>query len=748
MITFIKSLRKLDFSQVELIQETLQSTARAMILTDAGLLLLAYFAFALTWPTLNQPEAFLAVCAFTLVSAFCLYLLPRAYKLGLGIWLVAWTALVTAGAFIFQQPALLMAWIVVPFIAVVIFDLPGGLLSLALLAVLANWLSGRGPLPLAGSVETVMVLSGGLLTCLTGWAGIHAFLKMNAWMVYYSDQARKALEEARNRQVELLQIQEDLVTANTELARMSNRFKALQQEAEEARQAKAEFVANVSHELRAPLNMIIGFSEFITRSPRVYGARLPAALLADIHTIRTNSLHLARLVDDVIDLSQVEAGRMALHKEFSSVEEIVRMAVEAVQALYESKGLYLEAQLAPGLPAIFCDPNRIRQILINLLSNAGRFTEQGGVRITLEQQNNNVIFHVADTGPGIAQEDQQKLFQPFQQVDSSIRRKYGGSGLGLSICKSFIEMHDGRIWMESKLGEGTLISFSLPVEVVAPPATSSARRWITPYTQPAGRYRPYTAPEIELKPRLVVCERDSVLARLFSRYMENVEVVTETDPQAAVQQLTQSPFQALVVNSPIEQAAGQPWLNNLPLETPAIVCWVPGVQEAANELGVVHYLRKPVTAEQLIESLASSDRPVKDVLIVEDEPDLMRLYIRILSEVKPKLRLLRAANGQQALDMMREHHPDRVLLDLNLPEKDGFQVLQEKKDDPAIREIPVVIVSARDPVNEAIVTNRILVTRANGFSSQDLMDFTLLVSQRLAPSPKPNDPKPPAAFLA
>jgi signal transduction histidine kinase/CheY-like chemotaxis protein len=587
-----------------------------------------------------------------------------------------------------------------------------------------------------------------LLACLTGWAGTNAFLKMNAWMVYYSDQARKALDEARDHQVELLQIQEDLMTANTELARMSNRFKALQQEAEEARQAKAEFVANVSHELRAPLNMIIGFSEFITRSPRVYGAKLPAALLADIHTIRTNSLHLSRLVDDVIDLSQVEAGRMALHKEFSTVDEIVKMAIEAVHVLYESKGLYLEAQVQPQLPEIFCDPNRIRQILINLLSNAGRFTEQGGVQVQVEQKNNSIIFHVTDTGPGIAQEDQQKLFQPFQQVDSSIRRKYGGSGLGLSICKSFIEMHDGQIWMESTLGTGTVISFSLPLEVVAPPTTSSARRWITPYSQPPGRNRPYAAPEIELKPRLVVCERDNVLARVFSRYMENVEIVTVSDPQAAIQHLNQSPFQALVVNGPIEQTAKESWLNNLPLETPAIVCWVPGVQEAAAELGVVHYLRKPVTAEMLTASLVSPGRKVKDVLIVEDEPDLMRLYIRILSEVKPKVRLLRASNGQQALDMMREHHPDTILLDLNLPEKDGFQVLQEKKSDPDIRDIPVVIVSARDPANEAIVTNRILVTRTNGFSTQDLMDFTLLVSQRLAPSPKPNDLKRPTTFLA
>ena len=175
---------------------------------------------------------------------------------------------------------------------------------------------------------------------------------------------------------------------------------------------------------------------------------------------------------------------------------------------------------------------------------------------------------------------------------------------------------------------------------------------------------------------------------------------------------------------------------------------MPGLQEAANELGVVHYLRKPVTSEMLTASLTDLDKKVKTVLIAEDEPDLMRLYIRILSEVKPKYRLLRASNGQQALEMMREHHPDAILLDLTLPEKDGFQVLQEKRADETIRNIPVVIVSARDPANEAIVASRILVTRANGFSTQDLMDFTLMVSQNLSPSLKSTDLKPPTNNFA
>ena len=300
----------------------------------------------------------------------------------------------------------------------------------------------------------------------------------------------------------------------------------------------------------------------------------------------------------------------------------------------------------------------------------------------MELDNRSIIFHVTDTGPGIAYEDQQKLFQPFQQVDSSIRRKYGGSGLGLSICKSFVEMHYGQIWMESALGEGSTISFSLPLAIDTKPVINNARRWITPYTQPEGRSRPFMAPELNLKPRLVLCEHGSTLARVFGRYMENIELITAAEPQEAIDSLTRSPSQALVVNAPVEQTIGAAWLNNLPYETPAIVCWVPGIQDAANELGVVQYLLKPVTGDDLISSLKNLGDKIKTALIVEDEPDLMRLYMRILSEVQPKYRLLRASNGQQALDMMREHHPDVVLMDLTIPEKDGFQVLQEKRVDP------------------------------------------------------------------
>lgn len=742
MLSFLHSLGKLSDDKAKLIKNMLATTAQRILASGTGFVAIVYLGFAASWPRMNSLEVLAIVAVFVIVSAACWILLPRFTNAAMVAWLAAWMMLIGTLAAVYQQPLLLIAWTYVPFITAILWDIPGMLAAEALLGSLVIWPPASLP-PLGGLLGWVVILSG-LLGGAMGWAGTNAFIKINAWIIYYTTQARKALESARERQVELLQIQEDLLKANSELARMSKRYKALQQEAEEARQAKTEFVANVSHELRAPLNMIIGFSEFITQSPRVYGTRLPAALLADINTIRSNSLHLSKLVDDVIDLSQVETGHMAIHKEFSSADEIVNSAATAMRSLYESKGLFLKCEIQPDLPVIFCDPNRIRQIFMNLLSNAGRFTEQGGVLIRVEQDGASIIFHVTDTGSGIAPEDQSKLFQPFQQVDSSIRRKYGGSGLGLSICKSFVEMHYGRIWMDSELGQGTTISFSLPLQPDPQPVKSSAARWITPYHQPEGRLRSNKAPDMRIKPRVMLCDRDSVLIRVFNRYTQDIDLLTDDEPHHAIRSMEGMPSQALVVNAPIEQTLNADWINSLPYDTPAIICWVPGMNDAASGLGVEQYLLKPVTAEMLTSSLKNLNRPIKTVLITEDEPDLMRLYIRILTQAFPKFRLLRSASGQQALDMMREHHPDVLLMDLTLPEKDGFQVLHEKRSDPEISDIPIIIISARDPTNEAIVTNRILVTRPNGFSSQDLIDFVMSVSQNLAPVSRTNAPRSPA----
>jgi signal transduction histidine kinase len=251
--------------------------------------------------------------------------------------------------------------ILIPVLAALTVGWPAAILAGAAVAVLVWW-------PFLGFTSHLAGLDGighavviaGALGGVVGWGTARAITEMIRWSLQRSEQARKVLAEARDQRLEMKQVQEDLVLANQELSRLSDRLKQMWQVAQEARQAKAEFVANVSHELRTPLNMIIGFAELITAAPRVYGHSLPPSLLADIGAIHGSAQHLARLVDDILDLSQVEAGRMALSKSWVSIATLIEEAVQGVGPLYEAKQLYIRTDVQEDLPPAYCDATRIR----------------------------------------------------------------------------------------------------------------------------------------------------------------------------------------------------------------------------------------------------------------------------------------------------------------------------------------------------------------------------------------------------
>jgi signal transduction histidine kinase len=390
---------------------------------------------------------------------FALWLLRRHSLLARSVCYLGMTAIATMTMIITQEPMLGLLCVMLPAMVGLTISPAAGLLSEGLLIV---WVYIAPGLPASWADLRMVVIVGGGVSLLLGWLVQYYYAAFVRWCLMVWQQARQEAEAARSQRLGLKQTQEDLLLANRELARLADRLKLLQQLAEEARRTKEEFVANVSHELRTPLNMIIGFSEMIPKLSQVYGVELPAALLSDIAAIQRNSQHLSKLVDDVLDLSQVEAGRMMLAKEWTSLPELADEAALAVHALYESKGLYLHINVPENLPPVFCDSTRIHQVLLNLLSNAGRFTAHGGVQVQAQHDHDHVIVTVTDTGSGIAADAQEKLFEPFQQLDGSIRRTHGGTGLGLSISKRFVEMHGGRMWLESGVcgGGGDSVPFS------------------------------------------------------------------------------------------------------------------------------------------------------------------------------------------------------------------------------------------------------------------------------------------------
>jgi len=552
-----------------------------------------------------------------------------------------------------------------------------------------------------------------------------------AWDSYRTSTA--ALEQARTLQSKLEESIQDLGAVTAQLKRQNEISHNLRLIAEEERRAKQEFVANVSHELRTPLNMIIGFSSTMLTSSSVYG-KLPPKLLADLQVILRNSTHLSELIDDVLDLSQINADRMALSKEQVNLRELVDAAVMAVRPLFESKKLYLQVEASEELPLILCDPTRIREVLLNLISNAGRFTEQGGVQIRVTAKQAKVEVSVTDTGPGIPIESQNKLFEPFQQADGTIRRKYGGTGLGLSISKAFVELHDGKMWVESTPGNGTTFYFSLPLTTPAAEPVS-LMRWFNPYQSYDDIRHVTKFPEVDTRPRLVIVERGTVLQKLMRRHATDANLVVFETLDLAVKDMAEISPQALFINqSPIENALEQLKAPGaLPEGVPALVCALQDKDPRAGELRVADYLIKPVSRDALLNAIHALGKPVETILVVDDDTEVRQLYRRMLDSDEVEYRVLRAGDGVQALEMLANEKVDLILLDVSMPRMDGFQFLSVRETLPELRDVPVIMLSARDPQGEPVLSNALAVAYGGGFSARRVLECAEALMNVLAP---------------
>jgi signal transduction histidine kinase len=229
-----------------------------------------------------------------------------------------------------------------------------------------------------------------------------------------------------------------------------------------ASEHKSQFLANMSHELRTPLNAILGYAELLVDG--IYGV-LPEKAQGVLERVQSNGKHLLALINDVLDLAKIEAGQLTLTLEDYSLAELVRSVVTATEPLAAAKGLKLAAKIADGMPIAHGDARRVSQVLLNLVGNAVKFTEAGEVEIAAAAQNRQFLLSVRDTGPGIAAENQERIFGEFQQIDNANTRKAGGTGLGLAISKRMVEMQGGMISVDSVLGQGSTFRVTLPVEV-------------------------------------------------------------------------------------------------------------------------------------------------------------------------------------------------------------------------------------------------------------------------------------------
>lgn len=303
-----------------------------------------------------------------------------------------------------------------------------------------------------------------LLTAVMLQTSVASLYTALAWYRAMQERADHLLNESREHQAKLTQTLKSLDLAYQNLNRMQNQLITARQQADESKRLKQRFAANISHELRTPLNLIVGFSEVMVMTPEIYTEnRLPPKLAHDLYQIYANSRHLLEMVDDVLDLSQAELSSFSLDIERTDVHRFIEDSSEVFRNIFRDGRLTFSIHIAPHLPPVDMDKTRTRQVLLNLLSNAHRFTEAGAVMLKVWHEDNQLLFSVTDTGRGIPPDKHAQIFEEFYQVDSSLSRKHGGAGLGLAISKRFVETQEGRIWVESEVGRGATFTFSLPI---------------------------------------------------------------------------------------------------------------------------------------------------------------------------------------------------------------------------------------------------------------------------------------------
>jgi len=552
------------------------------------------------------------------------------------------------------------------------------------------------------------------------------------WAYERYDHARALLDEARQRQAELKQALNDLAHANRELALAHDRIAALRLVAEDSRRTKAQFVSNVSHEFRAPLNIIIGLAEILLDAQQVYGQELPAEARKDVAILYRNSQHLVGLVNDVLDLSQIEAGQLSMRREWVDLGGILRSAAEMVRPLAAAKDLTLTVHTADDLVPVFCDPRRIRQVVLNLVSNAARFTEQGGIVITARREGDAVVVSVQDTGPGISLEDIERIFEPFEQSASTGAVLGRGSGLGLTISREFVQLHDGSIWVNSVPGQGSTFSFRLPIGPVAGPV-APAERWLAPAW--SVRERSSRTPVGDLGDRVVLYDRAGRLGAALDRYAGDIELLSAADADEVRRLCTQESARSVLLCS--GDSVGllrevQSLADDLP-GTPVLGITMTADAAGDGRGGALAYVIKPVTVEGLRSAFQAVGVEGAVVLVVDDDPDARHVLAAQLRRLHDGIQVLEAASGAEALAIAAERRPDLMLLDVIMPGMDGWQTLAAVRARDDLASLPVVMVSAQDLHAEPLTGSLMMASIQGGLSLGKMIDAFRAITDVLLP---------------
>jgi DNA-binding response OmpR family regulator len=481
---------------------------------------------------------------------------------------------------------------------------------------------------------------------------------------------------------------------------------------EEYGRLKAEFVANMSHELRTPLTAIIGFAQLAALAND--GNPVPSTYQRSFERILRNGKHLLALIDDVLDIAKIEAGRMKIHREHFDLAELVQSTFNEMQSLAQQKKLEYRLRIPESLSLAFTDPLRVRQVVINLLSNAIKFTHKGSVEAELlPWDGGECRFVVRDTGVGIDEKSAKFIFERFRQVDGSMSRVAGGAGLGLSIVQQIVHLLGGRIEVVSALGEGS--TFTVTIPLVAPDAELLNRLSMSPAGEEEAPGRELQASlfpppgEREVRPLVLVIEDDPDTAAVLSETISRADYRVCVAPAGAMGLELARELAPAAITLDVMMPGMDGWrvLQALKDERrtaniPVVICSIVDNRPLGYRLGASDYLIKPIDPERLMSSLrALSTGNYREgyVLVIDDEHGIRELLLSALHKAGYEARA--ASSGETALRMILEKKPEIILCDLMLPGgMTGFELIARLRSDPRTENIPIIVVTGKDMTPE------------------------------------------------
>jgi signal transduction histidine kinase/CheY-like chemotaxis protein len=699
--------------------DLLQTTSRTLVMVVVGVYMFGHFAAGMWLDGRLDWRLWLATIVLGVTTWLALSLLASHFQIAQAVWIIGLAAANTVALWVLQQPQLAFFYALLPLMAVVTVGWSAGILAEALIILILAWLTATGVVVNLVFADAYSVAIAGAVSGVIGWAASSTLVTATHWSLFSMRQAQRSLEETRQHRAQLAITLKDLDLAYYRLERANAALVAAWREADQAERSKAELVTYVSHEMRTPLNLIAGFSEMILTNPESYGSPMPGAYREDLNTIHHNAQHLLALVDDVLDLARIEVGKITLTRETVDVATLITETTSMVRDYLIAKKLELQVQIDGDLPPLWLDRLRVRQVMLNLLVNAARFTDQGYIRVTAVRTGAEVEVRISDTGQGIAPEDLARVFEEFRTTDKARQAWHSGAGLGLPISRKFIELHQGRMGVESTLGRGTTVWFTVPC-----PSAASEEAGPRPLLALPSRPGVY----LEKAERILVAVHpDRTIAAMLQRQLEDYRVLVAASVAEGIALAQENHAIALLIQ--VDDT-----LPEVPGDLLVFQCALPNRQREAAELGAVDVLLKPVSAETLLAAVERVRSPVTRVLIVDDQAEMVQLFQRVLAARLAPEACLAAYDGAEALRLMRAARPDLILLDLNMPELTGQEVLAHMQADPTLADIPVIVVSALPASHFArTLTGRVQILRADGFQLGEVMQTLAATLNALAP---------------